>query len=94
MEAGVKGHSQRPSAPDTSRQPTHVGPAGDLDNHVEDGLGLIGEQGDVAKEDERVAVSSRRQAGSCSEGRGGAEATHWNGETTLLSFSMKTRCSG
>jgi hypothetical protein len=39
--------SWNPSQAESRTRATHVGPAGDLNDHVEDGLGLIGEEGDV-----------------------------------------------
>lgn len=47
VEAGVRGNS------------THhlgVGPAGDLDDHVQDGAGLVGEEGDVVEGGDDLSI--------------------------------------
>ena len=63
-----------------------VGPSGYLNDHVEDGLGLIGEEGDVAARLARLSFS-------CGQQKLIWQKTDWKAEMGLPFFSMKTRCS-
>ena len=74
-----------------------VGPARDLDDHVQDAIVLVGEEGDVVERRDDVAVLLDEHAVLCgrADGRGGQYAA--TGPTTTMRswaarWSVSARC--